>query len=130
MVNIQKILESCGNEIPALLATSIVNIESGLGIAHYSINANFDPAVSSAAFAEVIKQNQMALDFLGGYETVGETEDILITTDKVYILLRQLGDKHYHGVAVSKKSNLGLARIIMKKYEIDFLETLKELGEL
>ncbi len=130
MSEIQKILEKSAGEIPEILATSIVNIESGMPIATYSSDPSFDDTVASAVYAEVLKQNNRALELLGGAEVVGETEDILITTDKVYILVRQLGEKHYQGVAMTRKGNLGLARVIMKKYEIAFLEALKELGEI
>ncbi len=130
MAELQEILEKSAQEIPELMGTSIVNLESGLPIATYSPDPNFDVAVASAVYAEVLKANNRALELLGGPEAVGETEDILITTDMAYILIRQLGEKHYHGVAITRKGNLGLARVIMKKYEIPFLEALKELGEI
>ncbi len=130
MAELQELLEKAAGEISELMGTAIVNIESGLAIATYSPDPNFDVTVAAAAYAEVIKENNKALDLLGGPEVVGETEDILVTTDRAYILVRQLGEKHYHGVALNKKGNLGLARVIMKKYEIAFLEALKELGEI
>ncbi len=130
MAELQEILEKAAGEVSELIGTAIVNLESGLPIATFSPNPDFDVAVASAVYAEVLKENNKALELLGGAEVVGETEDILVTTDRAYILVRQLGEKHYHGVAITKKGNLGLARVIMKKYEIPFLEALKELGEI
>ncbi len=130
MSTLQELLEKAAGEIPELIGTSIVNFDSGLAIATYSPDPNFDVTVASAAYSEVLKQNNKALELLGGPEIVGETEDILVTTDRAYILVRQLGEKHYQGVAMTRKGNLGLARVIMKKYELAFLETLKELGEI
>ncbi len=130
MPNLQEILKKCAEEIPELVGTAIASIDSGLALASFSTNPQFDVTVGSATYAEVLKENNKALELLGGPEVVGETEDILITTDKIYLLLRHLGSRHYHGVAISRQGNLGLARVIMKKYEVSFLEALKDLGEI
>ncbi len=86
--------------------------------------------MAAATYAEVVKANEKALDLLGGVEKVGETEDILVSTTRMYILIRKLGQKHYYGVALNRTGNLGLARVIMKKHEVRFLEALKDLGEI
>ncbi len=129
MATLEGILEKFGSEVPELIETVIVRIDDGISIGGFSANPNFDLATSSAAYAEVIKSHSKAVELIGT-DLVGETEDILITMENTYFLLRMLGEKHYHGLAITKKGNLGLSRVIMKKYEPLFMEGLKGLGEL
>lgn len=79
--------------------------------------------MASASYAEVLKSNRRALDLLGMSRTA--TEDILITTDTVYILLRELNEAYYQGLAVSRDASLGMARMMMKKFQPRILEALE-----
>ena len=83
--------------------------------------------MASASYAEVVKSNARALKLLG-IDPDG-TEDILITHTNAFILLRLLGVDYYHGLAIGKDGNLGLARVIMKKYESVFLDGIKALSQ-
>ncbi len=130
MPNLDEILVKFKGEIPEFMATAVVNLETGLYIAGIASDTRFDYQVASALYSEVIKAHEKGAEMLGGEEVLGETEDILITMEKVYILLRKLGKKHYHGLAITRKGNLGLSRVIMKKYEPFLMEALKELGEI
>ncbi len=127
---LDEILVKFKGEIPEFIATAVVNLENGLYIAGLSMDPKFDPETGAAFYSEVIKSHEKAVEMLGGEEMLGETEDILITMEKVYFLLRKLGKKHFHALVISRKGNLGLSRIIMKKYEPFFMEALKELGEV
>ena len=113
-------------EVSSFVSTDIVSIGSGMSIGGGSIDPNFDATVASASYAEVIKSNARALRLLG--MDPDSTEDILITTLNAYVLLRLLGKEYYHGLAIAKDGNLGLARVIMKKYEPAFLEEIRKLG--
>ncbi len=130
MATIEDLLEDVVKEIKEVEGAAVVNLESGLPIASFSVSQVIDIAVAAASYAEVVKANEKALELLGGVEKVGETEDILITTTRVYILIRKLGQKHYYGIALNRGGNLGFARVIMKKHEVRLLEALKELGEI
>jgi len=123
-----KLLDQFREEIAEFVSTDIVEIDSGLSIGGGSINPDFDSDVASASYAEVVKSNEKALSALGGNETVGETEDILITTSKAYILLMLFPNKkYYHGLAITRKGNLAYARIVMRKYQSLFNEALPEM---
>ena len=126
----EDLLEEMVKEIKEVEGAAVVNIDSGLPIASFSLSQVIDIAVAAAAYAEVVKANEKSLDLLGGAEKVGKTEDILVSTTRLYILIRKLGQKHYYGVALNREGNLGFARVIMKKHEVRFLEALKELGEI
>lgn len=114
-------------EVPSFVATDIVSISSGMSIGGGSVDPKFDATVASACYAEVVKSNARALKLLG--LDPDSTEDILITTKSTLLLLRILGRDYYHCLAISKDGNLGLARVIMKKYEPVFLDGIKALSQ-
>lgn len=121
------VIERFRSEVPAFVSTDIVNITSGMSIGGGSVDPRFDATVASASYAEVVKSNTRALQLLG--MDPDSTEDILITTRSTYILLRLLDGEYYHGLAIGKDGNLGLARVIMKKYEPVFVDGIRSLGQ-
>ncbi|MEM7049790.1 MAG: DUF4388 domain-containing protein [Acidobacteriota bacterium] len=124
--NLQSVLDRFRDEVPEFVATDLVNIDSGLSIGGATLDADFDSSVASACYAEVVKSNRRALDLLGlGSDS---TEDILISTEKVFLLLRLLGSEYYHVVAITRKGNLGFARAIMKKFEPALLQAVNQLA--
>lgn len=123
---LQDVISRFREEIQSFVSTDIVSISSGMSIGGGSIDPHFDATVASASYAEVVKSNARALSLLG--MDPDSTEDILITTSDAYILLRLLGKDYYHGLAIGKDGNLGLARVIMRKYERPFLEEIRKLG--
>jgi predicted regulator of Ras-like GTPase activity (Roadblock/LC7/MglB family) len=126
MNRLQKLLDDFRDEVPEFVSTDVVNTESGLSIGGGSVDPSFDASVAAACSAEVVKSNRRALELLGlGADS---TEDILISTRKVYLLIRMLGKEYYHVLAVSRKGNLGLARAIMKKHEPRLLAAVGELA--
>lgn len=123
---LMEIVNQFRNDVPQFVSTDIVHIESGLSWGGGSIDPNFDASVASASYAELVKSNARALDLLGA--GAASTEDILITTKDLYILIRMVGRDHYHGLAITRQGTLGYARAIMKKYEPQILEAVREIG--
>lgn len=125
MSKLDGILRKISEEVPKFVSTGIVDLGSGMAIASMAVDPAFDPSLSSACYAEVVKSNARALDLLGlGAMT---TEDILITTRETYILLRSLGEHHFLDLAITTKGTLGLARAIMKRYEPLLIEALPSI---
>lgn len=125
-MSIEAIIEDFRADVPSFVSTDIVHIDSGMSIGGGSIDPNFDATVASASYAEVVKSNRRALQLLG--LDPDSTEDILITTDRVYLLIRLLGTEYYHGLAIGRDGNLGLSRAIIKKYAPRFLEVIGYLS--
>lgn len=124
---LHEVIENFRADVPDFVSTDIVNIASGLSIGGGSIDPQFDATVASASYAEVVKSNSRALQLLG--IDPHSTEDILITTTGIYILIRLLGEEYYHGLAIARTGSLGLARVLMKKYEPLFLNALHSLSQ-
>jgi len=94
------------------ISTDVIGMD-GLSIAGGSIDPNFDAAAASARFAEVVK---LGMDVAGKIK-MGEMDDLLMTTDRAYIIARFLGDGSYYlGLAVTKEATLGMVRLLMKEY--------------
>jgi predicted regulator of Ras-like GTPase activity (Roadblock/LC7/MglB family) len=123
---LQTVLERFREEVPEFVSTDIVNVDSGLSIGGGSVDPDFEASIAAASYAEVVKSNRRALELLG--IEGGSTEDILISTGRVYLLIRPMGEEYYHLLAVGRRGNLGLARAIMKKYEPKILAAIGELS--
>lgn len=124
MSQVQEILNRFLKELPDLLATDVVHVESGLSIGGASVAREIDLSAASAAYAEVVKSNARALELLGIPRQ--STEDILVTTAEMHVLLRVLGTNYYHWLAVGRQSSLGLPRFLMRRYQPALLAALGE----
>ncbi len=127
MSDLQQQLESFRDEIPDFISTDLVNVESGLSIGGATNDDDFDASVASACYAELTLLNRQALDLLG--LDPQSTEDLLITTKSVTILVRMLGIEYCHVLVITRKGNLGIARAIMKKYESVLLSAVVHPGK-
>jgi len=95
-----------------LVSTGIVGMD-GISIAGGSISPEFDSTEASARFAMVMKLAAQVSNKIG----MGGVDDLLVTTDKVFILARFLGNgTYYWGLAVSRNATLGSVRILMNEY--------------
>lgn len=112
--NLQAVLQELKRELDHLAATHVVDIESGMPLCGISNDPTFDSGAAAASYANVVKANAAALYFLGF--DPNSTEDIVVTTRTLYILIRMLGPRHYHSIAMGKQGSLGLARNIMNSY--------------
>jgi predicted regulator of Ras-like GTPase activity (Roadblock/LC7/MglB family) len=122
MSKLDDALGALRSEIDGFVSTDIVGISDGISIGGGSIFANFDSSVASAEFASVANAAIRALKSLGS----DKLEDILLTTDSLYIIIRFIGKtNYYHGLAINKTNgNLGRSRLIMKNYEAKIVEAM------
>lgn len=94
------------------VASEVVGTD-GLAIADTSVDPNFDNSVIAARLAMLVKLSARVSEKMG----IGTVEDSLITTDRVLMLIRSLGDgSYYWRVAVTKDATLGIVRMLMSEY--------------
>jgi len=118
----------CG-EVEGLIATGVVRRKDGSAAAGRSLDSRLD-ATAAGCFAGIVNSHLAAVEQLGMGSAWGETEDILITTARAYLLIRLLGESHYHWLAVSSTANnLALCRLAMRSHEPFLLSGLADLGE-
>jgi CheY-like chemotaxis protein len=119
---IKVVLEELTREIPDVIAAEVVCIDDGTPLIATSQDPSFDPDIAAAYFAEVVKINEKALEAL---KKGRRLEEVLLTTDEFYLVVRILPDtRFYLGLAIAKDGNIGMARMVMKTYEKRFIETL------
>jgi len=119
---IKVVLEELTREIPDVIAAEVVSINDGTPIVATSFDQAFDTDIAAAYFAEVVKINEKALEALKKRRRL---EEVLLTTDEFYLVVRILPDtRFYLGLAIAKDGNIGMARMVMKTYEKRFIEAL------
>jgi CheY-like chemotaxis protein len=119
---IKVVLEELTREIPDVIAAEVVCIDDGTPLIATSQDPSFDPDIAAAYFAEVVKINEKALEAL---KKGRQLEEVLLTTDEFYLVVRILPDtRFYLGLTIAKAGNIGMARMVMKTYEKRFIETL------
>jgi CheY-like chemotaxis protein/predicted regulator of Ras-like GTPase activity (Roadblock/LC7/MglB family) len=119
---INMILEELTREISDVIAAEVVSIDEGVPLVATSTDPTFDPDIAAAYYAEVVKTHEKALETL---RKESHLEEVLVTTDEFYHIVRPLpGTRFYVGVAMTKKGNVGMARMVMKRYEKRFIEAL------
>lgn len=123
---LDRIFAKFQSEVNHFIASALVDTATGKAVISTTVDPGFDPAVASPVYAEVVRSNARALSLLG--IDPASTEDLLISTTIAYLLIRMLPTGHHHGLAVTKQANLGLSRILMKKYEAAFVDELRALG--
>lgn len=110
-----KLLTAVAQELPDLLAVSVIALKSGELQATRHVTGKSNPAKAAAYYAEVIKQQQQAVEALGpaGEEHI---EDVLITLTSQWHVLRLLpGNRHFvHLMMGTRVANLGLAREVLR----------------
>ena len=117
-------------EVEGLIATSVSRRRDGSAVGSHSADPAFDAAAAAGGYARVIESHFAAAAGLGAGADWGETEDLLITTSRAYLLIRLLGEAHYHWLAVSSEANLALCRLLMRSHEPFLLSGLADLGEI
>jgi hypothetical protein len=122
MSKIDDLIRDFADEVPHYLSTAIVDMESGMGVGSYAADPEFDASAANAAYTDFVEANRNALEILGADPL--DTTDILVTTNGMYLLIRELSEGYYMGSAVSQDGNLALVRKKMERYEDAFLEAL------
>lgn len=113
MAKLEQLIQQFRNELGSdFVSTDVVGMD-GLSIAGGSIDPNFNSTDASARFAMVMKLAVKATAKVG----MGRVEDNLVTTEKVYLLSRFLGNGTYYWVVtVPHSATLGSVRILMNEY--------------
>jgi predicted regulator of Ras-like GTPase activity (Roadblock/LC7/MglB family) len=119
---LDEMLGQFADRVPGFIAVSIVEIESKSGVASHSVDPEFDTSKVNEAYTDFVQSNRNALDLLGADPL--DTTDILVSTNGMYLIARELGENYYMGLAISQDANLALARQAMASYEPKLLDAL------
>ena len=116
------LLDELEREIPDVIAAAVVSIDEGVPLVATTNDPAFDVDIVAAYYAEVVKTNEKALEAL---KQGSGLEEVLVTTDTFYLLARPLPETRFCvSLVMAQKGNVGMARMVMKRYEKRFLETV------
>ncbi len=111
------LLGSILQDLPDLLAVSVIDLRSGELLATHHPPGKLNPAKAAAYNTEVIRQQQQALKTLG-LAPEEAIEDVLVTLTSQWHILRLLpGGHHFVHLMVSiRDTNLALAREVLRSH--------------
>jgi len=120
-MGLQKFLEDWGKKVPGIVAVAIVQTD-GTPVSGYSNDRDLDLMVPAAYFTEVVKSSKGSFEVTGW----GEFEDVLISSDTHYIVMRMLNEYVYFGASIdATMGNLGILRLKMKSAMKSILEFIE-----
>jgi predicted regulator of Ras-like GTPase activity (Roadblock/LC7/MglB family) len=110
---LEDVLQRLHLELGADFLASDVVGKDGISIAGGSMDPAFNSTMASARFAGVMELATRA----SGKIKLGKVEENLVTTDKVYIIARLVGDGSYYWyLAVRREATLGSILLTMNEY--------------
>ena len=125
--HLKGVLENMADELPGFVASAVVLADDGLSVAKLSRDPSVDAETTSAYLGVIVKSNLKAIKLLAGDQV---TDDILITTDQHYFLIRHIESKPCFLFLMAKRNEwLGRARLLMKKYEQEVIDALDRKGK-
>jgi predicted regulator of Ras-like GTPase activity (Roadblock/LC7/MglB family) len=102
-------------ELPGFVASGVVLVDDGMVIAGRSRGSGIEIGSASAHLANIVQSNLKTLNLMGDEQV---TDDILITTDKYYFLIRHNPEQpFFHFVMTKNDEWLGRIRLLMKEHE-------------
>lgn len=120
-------MEKMSEELPGVLAAAVVTVDDGMSIAEVTRRDDIDTAAASAYLASIVKSNTRAIKLLADDEL---TDDILVTTSQYHFIIRHMPDQPFFiFVMTTKEEWLGKARLLIKKYEVEFAKFSEFLEE-
>jgi hypothetical protein len=108
-------------QIDGAIGAAVVDYTSGMALGMIGSSKELDLAVAAAGNTEVVRAKMRTLEMLKIKDTI---EDILITLNNQYHLLRPLTSRGGQGlfiyIALSKsRANLAMARLQLRRVEED-----------
>jgi predicted regulator of Ras-like GTPase activity (Roadblock/LC7/MglB family) len=116
------LLQDMAQKLPSLVAAAAVHLADGLSIAELSTKPEVEASTASAYLAIIVQSNLQAIKILADGQVM---DDILITTDQYYFLIRHTPGRPYFLFVMTEKDEwLGRARLIMREFNQSMEEIL------
>jgi predicted regulator of Ras-like GTPase activity (Roadblock/LC7/MglB family) len=109
-MDFKKILEETLSNVEGSIGAGLVGMD-GIVIDQISHTASFDINVVGAEYSSIIKNASRASTNFG----LGNTNEILITTDKATMIMMMVGNAYFVTLAINLDGNLGRGRLELKK---------------
>lgn len=112
-MELDTVLKELGDQVNGFIATAVVGMD-GIGLSQFSRSKKVDMENVNAQMTLLVKLVETTVDKLGS----GVIEDILLTTEDAYLLVRFLKDRGFYlGIAADRKNGqVGNMRLISKLF--------------
>ena len=117
---LQSLIDRMSKELPGILAAAVVTVDDGMSIAAVRRRQDIETDAASAYLASIVRSNAKAIRLLADDE---EVDDILVTTSQYHFIIRHMPNQPFFiFVMTTKEEWLGKARLLIKKYEVQFAQ--------
>ena len=117
---LQSLIDRMSKELPGILAAAVVTVDDGMSIAAVRRRQDIETDAASAYLASIVRSNANAIRLLADDE---EVDDILVTTSQYHFIIRHMPNQPFFiFVMTTKEEWLGKARLLIKKYEVQFAQ--------
>ncbi|HOK23069.1 MAG TPA: hypothetical protein PKU94_01740 [Candidatus Hydrothermia bacterium] len=121
MAKIDDVMQEFLNNVDEVLMSMIVNMDDAIPITGHTTDESIDVSIPLAFLTEVARKAMSATE----NASLGNCEDILLTTNEYFIIVRIIENSNYaHIVVLTRKGNWGVTKIIMGKFSSKFKEAL------
>ncbi len=121
MAKIDDVMQEFLGNVEEVLMSMIVNLDDAIPITGHTTDESIDVTIPLAYLTEVARKAISATESAG----LGECEDVLLTTNEYFIIVRMIPNSNYvHIVVLTRKGNWGVTKILMGKFAQKFREAL------
>ncbi len=121
MAKIDDVMNQFVEQVDEIVFSTIVSMDDATPVTGYSTDESLDITIPVAFMTEVARKGMMATE----NSNFGKAEDILLTTDTNFIVMRMIpGSNYMHCVVLTKQGNWGIAKVLMSKFAKKFKDVL------
>lgn len=121
MAKIDDVMQEFLSSVDEVLMSMIVNLDDAIPITGHTTDESIDVSIPLAYLTEVARKAMSATE----NANLGVCEDILLTTNEHFIIVRIIPNSDYvHIVVLTRKGNWGVTKITMGKFAQKFREAL------
>ncbi len=102
-------------DVPEFIAVDIIHGAEGMSLGSMQTGTQYDSTIASAYYGDMV---HACIQGISGFGLPPELEDIQITTNRHYILLRAVsGTPYVVLLLMGREGNLGIARVVLRRCE-------------
>jgi len=125
MKNLKEVLngifENARKEMPELLAMGISKFEDGLMLAEWKIDPSFKADEAGAYGNKAVIACKKAGKAMS---QKNELIEVMMIIPGIFLMFRIIGPKYWMGIALAPNANIGITRVLLKKFEEELMKAL------
>jgi hypothetical protein len=115
------IFERARKEMPELLAMGVVSNDDGMALAESKIDPNFKADEANAYGTKAVNACKKAGKAMS---EKNELIEVMMIIPGIFLMFRIIGPKYWMGIALAPNANVGITRVLLKKFEEELMKAL------